>query len=93
MICNIIDRRTKPYRWRKVNAVAEATSNDNGVPDSDQMNNQTNDLVYDELLGCTLSDAIVWGQRFECAVTLYLYDEEGGPERSVSLPGKAGPSL
>jgi hypothetical protein len=86
VIANIIDRRNRPYRWRKVNVVAEATSNDHNVRDSDEMDYQTNDLVYDEFLGCALSDAIVWGQQFECAVTLYLYDEGDGPERTAKLP-------
>jgi len=86
VITNIIDRRTRPYRWRKVNAVAEATSNDHNVPDSDLQEYQANDLVYDELLGCPLSEVIAWGQQFESAVTLYLYDEGGGPERTVTLP-------
>lgn len=91
MIVNIVDRRKKPYRWRKVNAVVEATSHDNSVSDSDQMEPQVNDLDYDELLGSTLSEAIAWGQRFESAVTLYIYDEGDGPERIVTVPA-SGPS-
>lgn len=86
MIVNIVDRRTRPYRWRKVNIVAEATSHDNSVPDSDQLHSHADDLIYDELLGSTLSEAIAWGQRFEGHVTLYIYDEGDGPERVVTLP-------
>jgi hypothetical protein len=35
VICNIIDRRLRPYRWAKINAIVEATSYDNDCLDAD----------------------------------------------------------
>jgi hypothetical protein len=35
MIWNIIDRRKRPYRWRVVTAIIEATWHDDSCPDSD----------------------------------------------------------
>lgn len=36
-IVNIIDRRTRPYRFKVVNAIVEAAWHDNSVADSDQV--------------------------------------------------------
>ncbi|HIV76294.1 MAG TPA: hypothetical protein H9899_02095 [Candidatus Sphingomonas excrementigallinarum] len=78
MICNIIDRRTRPYRWREVNAIIEATSHDNACEDADQQRSTDDDLTYDERENVTVAEAIAWGNEEMCPVTLYLYDKGTG---------------
>ena len=78
MIYNIIDRRTRPYRWREVNAIIEATSHDNSCEDADQQPVADEDLTYDELNGVTLEAAVEWANSHPGAVTLYLYDKGAG---------------
>ena len=85
MITNIVDRRQRQFRWRKVNAVVEATSHDNGIADSDQIERGADDLDYDELIGASLSEAMAWAQGFAGSVKLYLYDEGDGPEGTVTV--------
>ncbi len=80
MICNVIDKRTKPYRWKKVNAIIEATWNDNSVSDSDQAARPDDDeyVLYDQRGSLSVSEAIEWAHKEACPVTLYLYDLGGG---------------
>ncbi|MBX3564906.1 MAG: hypothetical protein KF730_10060 [Sphingomonas sp.] len=78
MICNIIDKRTRPYRWREVNAIIEATSRDNASEDADQLPPTTDDLIYDERENVTLAEAIRWANQEPSQVTLYLYDKGAG---------------
>ena len=85
MIWNVVDHRRRRFRWRKVNAVVEATSHDNRVADGDQVEPAANDEVYDARIGVSIAEAVAWAQQFPGPVTLYLYDEGGGPEEVVSL--------
>ncbi|RYE92013.1 MAG: hypothetical protein EOO77_47370 [Oxalobacteraceae bacterium] len=78
MICNVVDRRTRPYRWREVNAIIEATSHDNAREDVDQQPPSDDDVAYDQLENVTVQEAIAWASAEPCAVTLYLYDKGGG---------------
>jgi hypothetical protein len=78
MICNIIDKRTRPYRWREVNAIIEATSHDNACEDADQQPSTAEDLTYDQRENVTLAEAIAWATEETCPVTLYLYDKGAG---------------
>lgn len=78
MICNIIDNRTRRYRWRKVNAVIEATSHDNSVADSDHQSEVDADLAYDQRKGISVSEAVDWAAAQPGAVTLFLYDDGDG---------------
>ena len=78
MIHNIIDRRTRPYRWREVNAIIEATSHDNFCQDADQQPPSDNDLTYDQLENVSLKQAIAWANDQTCPVTLYIYDKGAG---------------
>jgi hypothetical protein len=49
MITNIIDRRKRPYRFWKVNAIVEAAWHDNSVNDADQAPSGKNDgPAYEE---------------------------------------------
>jgi hypothetical protein len=85
MICNIIDRRKRPYRWRAVNAVVEATEHDNSVSDADQAPeaNVATVVDYDERLSISVQEAVLWAIEQPCDVTLYLYDLGSGPEETI----------
>lgn len=78
MIFNIIDSRARPYRWREVNAIIEATSHDNGCHDADQQPPTDHDLTYDQRENITLAEAIAWASSEPSPVTLYLYDKGAG---------------
>src|SRR5262245_48468334 len=78
MICNIIDRRKRPFRWKRINAIVEPTWHDEGVPDSDQAERGPDDLVYDQREGISLADAIAWANSLPESVTLFLYDAGSG---------------
>jgi hypothetical protein len=78
MLCNIVDRRKRPYRWRVVNAVIEATAHDNGVTDADIMPPRDGDVVYDQRASISLETAIEWAAQQFSPVTLFLYDEGDG---------------
>jgi len=78
MIFNLIDRRKRPYRWRKINAIIEATSQDNRCEDADEQPHSDDEVVYDQLKNSSLHDAILWAEHQPCAVTLYIYDMDSG---------------
>lgn len=78
MICNIVDNRTRRYRWRKIDAIIEATAHDNSCADSDQQPPSDDDVTYDQRKGISLADAVKWAMSEPSAVTLYLYDEGDG---------------
>lgn len=78
MIWNVIDKRERPYRWAKINAIAEATSHDNSVADSDLAPESSDDLDYDQREGISVAEAVQWANGLPGAVTLYLYDEGTG---------------
>jgi hypothetical protein len=80
MIWNIIDRRTRSYRWSSVNAIVEATWHDNSVQDADHAPPVTpeSEVTYDQRESISVADAIEWASSQPCPVTLYLYDEGAG---------------
>jgi len=78
MLCNIIDNRKRPYRWRKVNAVIEATAHDNDVPDADSVQESADDVVYEQREAISLEAAVAWAVDQAGPVTLFLYDEGDG---------------
>ena len=78
MIFNIIDRRKRPHRWREVNAIIEATSQDNACNDSDQQESSADDVTYDQLENVSLQEAVAWADAEPSAVTLYIYDKGAG---------------
>ncbi|USU13007.1 hypothetical protein NF701_03910 [Sphingomonadaceae bacterium OTU29THOMA1] len=80
MLWNVIDKRTRPYRWREVNAVVEAVEHDNSCNDADQAPRSDPSLTvdYNALEAVSVQEAIVWANRQRCPVTLYLYDLNGG---------------
>lgn len=78
MILNIRDRRKRPFRWREINAIIEATSHDNAINDSDMQEPSEFDITYDELANVSLHEAIAWANAQPGAVTLYIYDKGAG---------------
>ncbi|KQM24875.1 MULTISPECIES: hypothetical protein [unclassified Sphingomonas] len=78
MIYNIIDHRSRPYLWREVNAIVEATSHDNACEDADHERTSDADITYDQLENVTVQEAVAWASAEPSAVTLYLYDKGAG---------------
>jgi hypothetical protein len=79
MIENIIDRRNRHHRWKRINAIVEPTWHDNdGGPDRDQSERGPDDIVYDQQEGISLAEAIAWANSLRDRVTLYLYDDGRG---------------
>jgi len=78
MIWNVIDKRVRPYRWKRINAIAEATCHDNSCRDSDQAESSPDDIVYAQRESISLADAIAWANSLPGGVTLFLYDEGRG---------------
>ena len=75
MLCNIIDNRSSRYRWRRVEAILEATSHDNGCPDADPVEPADDDLLFDKRDGLSVAEAVAWANAQPGMVTLFLYDE------------------
>lgn len=84
MILNIVDGRTREYRWKRINAIVEATWHDNSVKDTDiavgpsSLDEVRDDVTYEQLAGVSITEAIAWANAFKCQVTLYLYDDGEG---------------
>jgi hypothetical protein len=75
MIANIIDRRKRRYRWKKINAVIEPTYHDIDIDDADQIDVPSPGFpIYDRRLAISVADAIAWATEIDCPVTLFLYD-------------------
>lgn len=78
MLWNIQDRRTRPHRWRRVDAIVEGAMHDNGAPDADQAPTYRT-FVYEDREDISLEEAIVWAMSFHCPVTLSINDVERLP--------------
>lgn len=80
MILNVIDRRTRPYRWTRINAIIEAVEHDNSCLDADQAAETPPLLVidHDRRDDVSVQEAIIWAEQAKCPVTLYLYDADNG---------------
>jgi hypothetical protein len=79
LIWNVIDKRKRQYRWKRINAEIEPTWADNSCRDSDQAEEDDPLAVaYEHREGLSLAEAVSWATAKPYAVTLYLYDEECG---------------
>lgn len=78
MICNVIDMRTRLHRWKRVNAIVEASWHFNMAKDADQAEfpERENEVTWEELTGVTVEEAVQWAISKPCPVTLFLYDED-----------------
>jgi hypothetical protein len=78
MIWNVIDRRTSPYRWERINAVVEPTWHDDNCRDADRAEPCDGEIDYDERNSISVFEAISWAHGLPFPVTLYIYDESSG---------------
>jgi hypothetical protein len=76
MIANVIDNRKSPYRWKRVNAIAEPAWHDNKCRDADQAERALGELDYEERIGISVNDAIKWANDLPFMVTLYFNDDD-----------------
>lgn len=90
MLINVIDHRTKPYRWRSVDVALEPTHHDNSVKDSDRAAKSEvhEGLGYEELERVPLSDALEWAGRQKYDATLYIYDAGALSRRNIIVPAR-----
>lgn len=80
MIVNMIDLRERPYRWSSVVAVIESAAKDNIVEDADKVEIGLGiEIDYAEREGVSVRDAILWADKMDGMVTLYLYDGDSEP--------------
>jgi len=77
MIWNILDRRKRPYRWKRINAIIEAVEHYNSCADADQApaSDPKEVVDYDQRECISVEEAIGWAHQEQCRVTLYLYDD------------------
>src|SRR4051812_7666644 len=76
MIQNIIDRRTREYRWLSVDVVAEPMWHDNAIKDSDYAEHDHNDPSYAARTDISLAEVINWAAAMPPPMTLYIYDRD-----------------
>jgi hypothetical protein len=75
VIWNILDKRQRRYRWKKITAILEPVYHDNSVADSDQADVPGAGFEpYDQLEETSVAEAVLWAQAKPFQVTLYLYD-------------------
>jgi hypothetical protein len=77
-LTNIIDRRTRPYRYLNINAIIEPTWHDNACKDADYISGSDTWIGYAERQCVALHEAIEWANGHDDSVTLFLYDEADG---------------
>ena len=77
VIANVIDKRKRQYRWKRIQAIIEAAEHDNVVDDADQIEpgNPDKYVIFDQRDAISLADAIRWAGDVDYSVVLYLYDE------------------
>ncbi|MBT8418229.1 MAG: hypothetical protein KJO42_12375 [Silicimonas sp.] len=77
MLVNLIDLRERPYRWGSILAVVESAAKDNAAEDADRIENGVSvEIDYAEKEGVSVREAVLWADRLEGMVTLYLYDRD-----------------
>ncbi|HKD22080.1 MAG TPA: hypothetical protein VKB71_08695, partial [Rhizomicrobium sp.] len=74
MIWNLVDRRSRPFRWKSITAIVEPTYHDNTCPDSERAPQTVDDTVYEEREAISVADAVAWAEALPYPATLYLYD-------------------
>lgn len=83
MIINIVDGRKHKFRWKNIEAIIEAVQHDNNLkkfPGSDNYDTPASEdwCGYEERVGISLQDAIIWASEFPHPVTLFIYEVGGG---------------
>jgi hypothetical protein len=81
VIFNIVDRRKRIYRWKRIDVIVERTWHDNSWADGDQapQDDREPDFAaqpdFSAQKGISLADAVTWASSFAVPLTLFLYDE------------------
>ena len=78
MLVNMIDLREREYRWSRVMAVLESATKNNEAEDADQVKAGLGiEIDYAERTGLSVREAVLWAEKTDGPLTLYLYDDEG----------------
>ena len=77
MIVNVLDLRERPYRWSNILAVVQSATKDNVAEDADIIHAKIGvEIDYAERDGLSVREAVLWAERLDGMVTLYLYDRD-----------------
>lgn len=80
MLVNVIDLREREYRWSRVMAVLESATKNNEAEDADQVKPGLGiEIDYAERTGLSVREAVLWAEKTDGPLTLYLYDDESEP--------------
>ncbi|SMX22567.1 hypothetical protein [Boseongicola aestuarii] len=78
MLVNVIDLREREYRWSRVMAVLESATKNNDAEEADQVKPGLGvEIDYAERTGLSVREAMLWAEKTDGPLTLYLYDDEG----------------
>lgn len=78
MLVNMIDLREREYRWSRVMAVLESATKNNEAEDADQVKPGLGiEIDYAERSGLSVREAVLWAEKTDGPLTLYLYDDDG----------------
>ena len=79
MLVNVIDLREREYRWSRVMAVLESATKNNEAEEADQVKPGLGvEIDYAERTGLSVREAMLWAEKTDGPLTLYLYDDDGG---------------
>ena len=77
MLVNMIDLREREYRWSRVMAVLESATKNNEAEHADQVKPGLGiEIDYAERVGISVREAVLWAEKTDGPLTLYLYDYE-----------------
>ena len=81
MLVNLIDLREREYRWSRVMAVLESATKNNEAEEADQVKPGLGiEIDYAERTGLSVREAVLWAEKTDGPLTLYLYDDEDAEE-------------
>ena len=77
MLVNMIDLREREYRWSRVMAVLESATKNNEAEHADHVKPGLGiEIDYAERVGISVREAVLWAEKTDGPLTLYLYDHE-----------------
>lgn len=81
MLVNVIDLREQEYRWSSIMAVVESATKNNEADGADQVKAGMGiEIDYAERCGISVREAMLWAEKTDGPLTLYLYDHEADGE-------------
>ena len=75
MITNIIDNRTNSYNVN-CDVAFEPSCHDNVIAGATFFSWGDETFTYDQLTNTTIVQAIEYGNKWDCPVTMYVYDND-----------------